>query len=342
MNTTMETRREDTATAPQVMEAIVHDRFGGPEVLEQRTIPVPEPGPNEVLVRVRAAGVDRGVWHLVAGMPYLVRLMGYGVRRPKRPTPGLDLAGTVVAVGDGVDEFAAGDEVMGVGNGSFAEYAVADAGKLVRRPDGLAPELAAAVPVSGITALQAVRDVAAVGRGQRVLVTGASGGVGSYAVQLARTAGAVVTGVASTGKLDLVRSLGAAHVVDYQVEDFTESGQLYDAIIDTGGHTPLRRLRRALASDGTLVIVGSETGRRFIGGVDRQLRAVLWSPFIGQTMTTFVAGEGAEQLQQVVDEIVAGNVRPAVERTYPLVDAATALADLLAGRVPGKAVLTVR
>ena len=246
-------------------------------------------GDDEVLVRVHAAGVDQGVWHVMAGLPYPIRLAGYGIRAPKNPVPGADLAGVVEAVGKDVTRFQPGDEVFGIGKGSFAEYARAREDKLAPKPANLSFEQAAAVAISGLTALQGLRDHGNVRPGQKVLIIGASGGVGTYAVQMAKAFGAEVTGVCSTAKVDLVRSIGADHVIDYTREDFAEGKQRYDVILDIGGNSSLSRLRRALTPKGTLVIVGGETGGRWLGGFDRQLRARLLSPFVGQTLTTFIS-----------------------------------------------------
>ena len=279
---TAETTMTETADdRPTTMRAIRQERFGtvAAEVFSMATTEIPTPGADEVLVRVHAAGVDRGVWHLMAGLPYAVRAAGFGIRAPKTPTPGMDLSGTVVSVGADVDGFAPGDDVYGIGNGAYAEYAVAPAEKLAHKPDHLDHTQAAVLAISGLTALQAVRDQASVQPGQKVLVVGASGGVGSYAVQIAKAFGAEVTGVASSSKLDLVRGLGADHVVDYTASDFTDTDDRYDAIIDTGGNRRLRDLRRILTDDGTLVIVGGEGGGKWLGGTDRQLRAMALSPF---------------------------------------------------------------
>jgi len=322
------------------MQAIVQDTYGPTEVLELREVERPRIGPGEVLVRVHAAGVDRGVWHLMTGLPYPVRL-AYGLRVPKSPTPGMDLAGVVVAVGAGVTRFGPGDEVFGIGVGTFAEYARASEAKLVAKPEGLSFEQAAVVAISGATALQAVRDHGRVRPGQQVLVTGASGGVGSYAVQIAKVYGAEVTGVASSAKLDLVRSLGADHVLDYTREDFADGARRYDVVIDIGGNSSLRRLRRALTPSGTAVITGGETGGRWLGGYDRQLRGAVLSPFVGQRFTTFVNTEALEQLEALAGLLEAGQVVPAVDRSFPLAEAAKAIRYVQEGHARGKVVLTV-
>jgi NADPH:quinone reductase-like Zn-dependent oxidoreductase len=293
-----------------------------------------------VLVRVHAAGVDRGVWHLMTGLPYPVRL-AYGLRSPTSPTPGMDLAGVVEAVGADVTRFGPGDEVLGIGVGTFADYARAPEAKLVTKPAGLTFEQAAVVAISGATALQAVRDHGQVRPGQRVLVIGASGGVGSYAVQIAKAYGAEVTGVASGTKLDLVRSLGADHVVDYARDDFADGSRRYDVVVDIGGNSSLTRLRRSLTPTGTAVITGGETDGRWLGGYDRQLRASLLSPFVGQRLTTFVNKEALEHLLALVDLLESGQVVPAVDRAFPLAEAAKAVRYVEEGHARGKVVVTV-
>ena len=320
------------------MQAIVQRRYGPTEVLELCEIPRPEPGDREVLIRVHAAGVDRGVWHLMAGRPLLVR-PAFGIRAPKFPVPGMDLAGVVEAVGAKVTRFAPGDEVLGVGKGAFAEYATAPERKLVHKPAGLSFQQAGALGISGLTALQALRDHAQVQPGQHVLVVGASGGVGTYAVQVAKAFGAEVTGVCSTAKLDLVRSLGADHVVDYRRDDFAAGARRYDVIVDIGGNSPLSRLRRALTPAGTLVIVGGEGGGRWLGGLDRQLRAMLVSPFVGQKLTTFTSRGNAEDLAALTDLVENGQVTPTIDRTYALHEAPEAIRHLEAGHVRGKVVV---
>src|SRR5687768_13207060 len=282
-----------STTTPSRMRAIVQDAYGEADVLRLAEIDRPTIGDDEVLVRVHAAGVDQGAWHLMAGLPYPIRLAGFGLRAPKARVRGRELAGRVEAVGPAVTTVRPGDEVLGIGEGSFAEYAVAAADKLVARPAGVPVRQAAAIGVSGTTALQAVRDHGRIQPGQQVLVIGASGGVGSFAVQIAKAFGAVVTGVCSTDKVDLVRSLGADAVVDYRREDVTAGDRRFDVILDTGGNTPLRRLRRVLAPQGTLVIVGAETGGRWLGGLTRQLRAMLLNPFTSQRLGTFIATENA-------------------------------------------------
>ncbi|UZX01678.1 NAD(P)-dependent alcohol dehydrogenase [Arthrobacter sp. CDRTa11] len=323
------------------MKAIVQDIYGSADVLTLRDIDKPTAGDGEVLIRVRAAGVDQGVWHLMTGLPYLVRVFGYGLKKPKVPVRGRDVAGVVEAVGTGVTRFQPGDEVFGTCEGSFAEYATAKEGRLALKPANLTFEQAAAVPISGGTALQAVRDAGQVTPGQIVLVIGAAGGVGSFAVQLAKVFGAEVTGVCSGGKADLVRSLGADQVVDYTREDFAAAGQRYDVIIDTAGNRPLSVLRQTLAPEGTLVIVGGEGGGQLTGGFERSLGAALLTPFVGQKLKGLVAGENHQDLQYLASLIEAGTVRPAIDTVYPLAEAAAAIDYVHEGRARGKVVVSV-
>ena len=291
-------------------------------------------------MRVHAAGLDRGTWHLMTGKPYLQRPVT-GFRRPKNPVSGRDVAGIVIAVGSAVTKFNAGDEVFGVAPGSFAEYAVAREDKLARKPGNATFEQAAVVPVSALTALHAVCDVGRVKAGQRVLIIGASGGVGTYAVQLAKAFGAEVTGVASTAKLDLVRSLGADHVIDYTVEDFADGDNRFDLIIDIAGNPTLSRLRRALTPTGTVVLVGGEEGGNFSGGMDRSLRALALSLFVRHRLTMVISTERGSDLERLADLIEAGQVTPSLDRTYPLDQAPEAMRRLEAGDVRGKIAITI-
>ena len=328
------------AAAGGTMRAVVQDAYGSADVLRLTQVDRPEVAANEVLVSVVAAGLDRGTEHLLTGKPYAMRIMGMGFRKPKNRVPGLDGAGTVAAVGSAVTRFAVGDEVFGISRGSFAEYAVALEDKLSLKPANLTFEQAAVVPVSGLTALQALRDAGRVEAGQRVLVIGASGGVGSYAVQLAKAFGAEVTGVSRTAKLDLVRSLGADHVIDYTAQDFADGTNHYDLIIDTGGNSTIARLRRALTSRGTLVIVGGEDGGK-ITGMGRQLLALVISPFVRHRLTMQVPKENFRDIEVLTGMIEAGSVTPSIDRTYPLADAADALRHLAAGNVRGKVAITI-
>lgn len=330
-----------SAAGAGTMRAVVQDTYGGADTLRVERIARPAVGPDEVLVRVHAAGLDRGTWHLMTGKPYLMRVAGMGFRGPKVRVPGRDLSGTVASVGDAVTGFTVGEEVYGVGRGSFAEYAVARADKLARKPVNLTFEQAAVVPISAATALQALTDHGRVEPGQHVLVIGASGGVGSYAVQLATALGAQVTGVASTDKLDLVRSLGADHVIDYTREDFAGIGERFDLILDIGGNPSLSRLRRALTPTGTAVIVGGEHGGNLTGGMNRTLRALALSRFVGQRFANFINKERASDLDRLTGFIEAGQVIPSIDRTCPLERVPEAMRHLEAGLVRGKVAITV-
>jgi NADPH:quinone reductase-like Zn-dependent oxidoreductase len=328
-------------TGGQTMKAVVQDRYSpAPEDLFRvARIDRPTIGDGEVLVRVHAASVDRGTWHIMAGLPYPLRLAGFGVRRPKYANPGRCLAGTVEAVDAGVTGFAPDDAVYGTCNGSFAEYVTARADQLAPKPANLTFEQAAAAPISAVTALQGLRDRGRVEPGHKVLIVGASGGVGTFAVQIAKAFGAEVTGVCSTGKVDVVRSLGADHVLDYTDDDI--DGRRYDVVLDTGGHRSLRRLRRSLTPRGTLVIVGSETGGRWLGGFDRTIRALLLSPFVGQRLAPLASSENAADLIVLTGLIESGQVRSVVDRSYPLEEAAAAIRHLLDGKARGKVVVSV-
>src|SRR5215218_2155943 len=323
------------------MKAIVQDTYGSPDVLELRDIDIPEIKDEEVLVHVHAAGVGRDVWHVMAGLPYPIRLAGYGLRAPKNPVIGSDVAGVVQAVGKNVSTFQPGDEVFGIGKGSYAEYARAPEDKLAPKPENLTFEQAAVIAIMGSTALQTLRDQGKVRPGQEVLIIGASGGVGTYAVQIAKVLGAQVTGVCSTAKVEMVRSIGADHVIDYTQEDFAEGDKRYDLILDIGGNSTLSRLRRALASRGTLVIVGGETDERWLGGTDRQLRALTLSPFVGQKLGTFVSSENHEDMNVLKELIEAGKVTPIVDRIYPLSEVPEAIRYLEEGHTRGKVVITL-
>jgi NADPH:quinone reductase-like Zn-dependent oxidoreductase len=336
---------QPTRTTATTMRAITQDRYGGLDALRLADLERPVPADGEVLVRVHAAGLDRGVWHVMTGLPYLVRLVvpTMGLRRPKAPVRGMDLAGRVEAVGRGVTRFRPGDAVFGWSDtGSYAEYAAVPADHLAPKPARVGFEQAGAVPISGLAALQAVRDVGEVRPGQRVLVIGAAGGVGSFAVQLAKAFGAHVTGVGSAGQLDLVRSLGADDVVDYTRQDVTDGTRHWDVVVDTAGHRSLTRLRRALTPDGTLVIVGSEGRGRWMGGFDRQLRAVAVSRFVGRRLRMLSSTPRQDDLQTLADLIESGTVTPLIDRTYPLADTAQAMRHLVEGRGgAGKVVITV-
>ncbi|WP_409490310.1 NAD(P)-dependent alcohol dehydrogenase [Amycolatopsis sp. cmx-11-12] len=320
------------------MKAIVQNEYGTTDVLRLMDLPEPGAGPDGVVVQVRAAGVDPGVWHLMEGTPYLVRLMGFGVRRPKARVRGLDFAGIVHAVGENVTEFRPGDEVFGTCQGSFAEYALTTVDKIARKPGRLGFHEAAAVPISAFTALQALRDKGGITPRQKVLVIGAGGGVGSYAVQIAKAFGAEVDGVCSTGKVDLVRSLGADTVFDYTREDFTGG---YDVILDTAGNRSLTSLRKCLTPQGTLVIVGGEGDGKWIGPVGRNLRALLLGPFVKHKLRGLFSTENREDLEILRALIEEEKLTPVIDRIYSLAEVPEAIRYANEGHVRGKVVITV-
>jgi NADPH:quinone reductase-like Zn-dependent oxidoreductase len=320
------------------MRAIVQDVYGSADRLRLSEIEKPTIEADEVLVQVQAAGVDRGTCHLMRGEPYLMRILGFGFRGPKNRVPGLDVAGTVVRVGADVTRFRVGDEVFGISRGSFAEYAAAREDKLASKSVRLSFEQAAVIAVSGLAALQGLR-AGRIEAGQRVLIIGASGGVGTYAVQLAKAFGAKVTGVASTAKVELVRSIGADQVIDYTREDFADGRQQYDLIIDIGGNSPLSRLRRALTSRGTLVITGGE-GAKWTG-VGRQIRALMLSPLVRQRLTMYISTHRRADLETLRQHVEAGHVTPTVGRTYTLAQVPEAIRHLESGRAEGKIAITV-
>lgn len=322
------------------MKAVVHHRYGGPDVLEYVDVDVPAVGDGDVLVRVRAAALHPGDHFLLTGTPYVVRL-AFGLRRPRHAIPGRDLAGTVEDVGRDVRGVAPGDEVIGWSTtGTLAEYVCAPAGQFARKPPRLSMPQAAALPTSGLTALQALLDVASVQPGDRVLITGASGGVGSFAVQIAKALGAEVTGVCSTGNVDLVRSLGADHVIDYTRTDFTTTGHRYDVILDNVEAQPLSDTRRALTPEGTL-IPNSGEGGRWIGPLGRIARARARSAFTHQRLRPFLSRENRLDLAELADLADAGELTPVIERTYPLPQAATAMERVATRHARGKVVITV-
>jgi NADPH:quinone reductase-like Zn-dependent oxidoreductase len=323
------------------MNAIVQDKYGSADVLEFRDVEKPQPGDDEVLIRVHAAGLDPGVWHLMTGLPYLVRAMGFGFRKPKIRIRGVDAAGTVEAAGKNVIRLKQGDQVYGTCDGSFAEYACAKAERFAPKPANLTFEQAAAVPISGMTALNGLRDAGKLQPGQKVLIIGAAGGVGTYAVQLAKAFGAAVTGVCSTSKANLVRALGADEVIDYTREDFTDGTRQFDLILDTAGRRPLSQLRRALTPQGTLVIVGGEGGDRWLGGFQRQIFAPLSSLFTEQKLLGLISKERKQDLLTLRDLIEAGKLTPVIDRTFPLREAPQAIRYLEQGHARGKVVLTV-
>jgi NADPH:quinone reductase-like Zn-dependent oxidoreductase len=330
---------EATATPTDTMRAITQTRYGNSEVLRLAQVPHPVVRDGQVLIRVHAAGLDRGTEHLMTGKPYAVRLAS-GLRRPRNPVPGRDVAGTVVEVGATVTRFSPGDQVYGVAPGSFAEFAVTGENRLAHKPANLSFAEASVIPISAGTALQALTDAGKVQPGQSVLITGASGGVGSYAVQLAASLGADVTGVCSSAKLDHVAALGAHHVIDYRREDWTDGTRRYDLILDIAGNPPVSRLRRALTPRGTAVFVGGESSG-VITGMRRQVGGALLSPFIGQRLVLLLARERSTDYERLARLVESGQLMPALDRCYPLERAAYAVRRLENGAIRGKVAITM-
>jgi NADPH:quinone reductase-like Zn-dependent oxidoreductase len=335
------------------MKAIVQERYGAPEVLELREVDTPAVGDDEVLVRVRAASVHADVWHAVRGVPFVLRIMGSGLRRPRNPVPGTDLAGQVEAVGGNVTRFRPGDEVFGQtvganlwGNGgTYAEYAAVAEARLEAKPANLSFEHAAVVPTSGPIAVQGLRDEGRLRHGQRVLINGAGGAVGTFAVQLAKAYGADVTAVDGTEKLDPLRSIGADQVVDYSREDFTRTGERYDLILDIPGNHPWSELRRALTRDGTYVLIGHDqygrAGRRWIGSLGRFAKLIVLSPFTSQVHPFRGAKDPGDRLLVMKELIEAGKITPVIDRAFPLSEASAAIRYLESGQAFGKVVITM-
>ena len=319
------------------MQAIVQDSYGSTEVLQSRDIAVPEIGANEVLVRVHAASIHVGDWILMTGSPFVMRL-ATGLRKPKNPVPGTDIAGTVEAVGEAVTHLRPGDDVFGWCEGAFAEFARASEDHLIKKPASLTFEQAAAIGVSASTALQLLRDTGEVQPGQKVLINGASGGVGTFAVQIAKALGAEVTGVTSTRNVELVRSLGADHVIDYTREDFTEAGPRYDLILDNVGNHSMAQTRRALVPTGTLI---SNGGGHEDGKLGRTIRAMFASMVVRQQATPTVKTQNRDDLVALKDLVEAGKVTPVIDRTYPLIEAPAAIGHVAAGHARGTVVMTV-
>ncbi|HEX6257388.1 MAG TPA: NAD(P)-dependent alcohol dehydrogenase [Euzebyales bacterium] len=322
------------------MKAVLQHRYGTPDVLELIDVSVPDVGDDQILIRVRAAAVHPGDLLLMEGRPLLMRLL-FGLRRPRRATPGYDFAGIVEAVGADVDQVRPGDEVYGQGDGSCAEYTTAVQDAVAPKPADLTFEQAAAVPMSGLTALHALRDTAQVQPGQRIVINGASGGVGIYAVQIGKALGAHVTGICSTRNVELVRRLGADEVVDYTQQDFTRTGARYDVILDNVANHSLSQLRRALTAEGTLVPNNGTSGGRWLGPLPRMVRALAWSPFVSQRMRLFVSEPSRADLAALTEMVENGQVRPVIDRTFPLTEAAEAFAYLAQGHARGKVVVTV-
>ena len=323
------------------MKAIVQDTYGAPEVLELRDIDTPAVGDDEVLVRVRAAAVNPADWAIMGGLPYIARPVYGGLRKPKNRVRGTDVAGEVEAVGTSVTRFRPGDAVFGWCTGAFAEYASVSDDALEPTPANLTLEHAAAAPLAGFVALQALRDQGKVRAGQKILVNGASGGIGTFAVQIAKSFGADVTGVCSTRNVDLVRSIGADHVIDYTREDFTQTGQRYDFILDNVGNHSLSDLRRALTAAGTLVPNSGGFDNRWFASLGRVVSALVVSPFVSQTLRPFVVSPKHADLVVLKDLMEAGKVTPVIDRTYPLSEVSQALGYVGGGHARGKVVITV-
>ena len=324
------------------MKAIVQQRFGPPDVLQLVDTDLPQVGADDVLVRVHAAALNPYDWHMLRGDPLIARLMGgVGLTKPKTRVAGIDAAGRVEAVGANVRGLQHGDEVFGFCPGAFAEYARAEADKVVPKPASLTFEQAAAVPMAASTALRGIRDVGAVQAGHRVLVNGAAGGVGTYAVQIAAALGANVTGVCSTGNVELVRSLGATDVIDYTTEDFTDTPAHYDVILDNVGNRPLNRLRKVLTPTGTLVLNAGGSPGRVVGAVGSIVRAVAVNGFVRQRLRPLPTKQSREELLTLTGLIEDGKLTPVVDRTYPLADTAEGLRHIERGHARGKVVITV-
>lgn len=321
------------------MKAVTQNRYGEPGVLKLELVAMPQPGEGEVLVRVEAASLHRGDAHLLHGTPYPIRL-GYGLRRPRHRIPGMDVAGVIEAVGGGVTGLDPGDEVFGFCHGALAEFACAEQRCFAPKPGNVTFAQAAAVPVSGIAALQALRDHGRIEAGQKLLVVGASGGVGTFAVQLGKVFGAHVTGVCGTSSMELVRSLGADQVIDYTLDDFTRTGLRYDLIVDMAGTRPLRACRRALTYRGTYVAVGGPSGQ-WLTGLDRPLKALVLTPFVPQRLRPMISRENLDDLLELKVFIEAGTLAPVVSRHFTLAEAPTALAFVERGHTGGKVVVTI-
>jgi NADPH:quinone reductase-like Zn-dependent oxidoreductase len=322
------------------MKAIVQDEYGPPEVLQVSDVARPTPADDQLLVRVRAASVGAWDWHDVRGDPLVMRLTGMGLRKPKRPVLGKDMAGEVVAVGHKVSRFKPGDAVYGECGETFADYTLAEEDDLARAPSSLSFVEAAAVPIAGATALLGLRDQAQLQAGEKVLIVGAAGGVGTFAVQIATSMGAQVTGVCSTESTELVRSLGADHVIDYTTEDFFDRGERYDVVFQIAGNASAWACRQALTSKGRLILCSGDGGGRVFGPIARIAAAMLLSPFIGQKVRVYVAKAGTENLDALTEMIDRGDVAPVIDATFPLGDAAEAVRRFGHGHGPGKIVLT--
>jgi NADPH:quinone reductase-like Zn-dependent oxidoreductase len=325
------------------MKAILYHEYGTADVLHLEETAKPHPNDDQIVVKVRAAAVNPLDWHLMRGSPYAMRLMGTGVRKPKDPRLGADVAGVVETVGKNVKQFKPGDEVFGTSGGAFAEYALMGGSKAALKPANVSFAEAAAVPVAALTALQGLRDSGRLRAGQKVLINGASGGVGTYAVQIAKSMGAEVTGVCSTRNLELVRSLGADHVIDYTKEDYTAGAQRYDLILDTVGNRPLSTARRVMGPKGIFVGIGGggpEDGG-LIGPLTTPIKMFFYSPFVSQHFLTFYADIEPKDLKMLADLMAAGKVKSVIDRTYPLNEVPAAIRYVEEGHARGKVIITV-
>ncbi|MGC9997416.1 MAG: NAD(P)-dependent alcohol dehydrogenase [Terriglobia bacterium] len=322
------------------MKAIVYDKYGSPEVLKCEEVEKPTPGSGEVLIKVQAASVNPYDWHFMRGLPYFVRLLA-GIATPKERRLGVDGAGYVEAVGRNVAQFKAGDAVFGTCRGAFAEYACAPERTLARKPDNVTFEQAATVPIAGLTALQGLRDKGNIQAGVKVLINGAAGGVGTFAVPIAKSFGAEVTGVCSTRNVEMVRSIGADEVIDYTRQDFTRLGRRYDLLFDCIGNHSLRECRRVMNRKGIFIGVGGATGRWMFGLFVRVIASLFLSPFLNQKFVTFMAKPNSEDLAAIVELMAAGKLTPVIDRRYGLNDVPEAIRYLEAGHARGKVVITV-
>src|SRR6266850_4980042 len=337
-------RQEPIETGEPHMKAVVYTDYGSPDVLEIRDIKKPVPNDDQVLIKIRAASINPLDWHFMEGTPYIMRALGVGLRKPKDPRLGVDMAGQVEAVGKNVTQFKPGDEVFGGRDGAFAEYVCARADRAVAlKPAGLTFEQAAAINIAGITALQAVRDKGKVQAGQKVLINGASGGVGTFAVQIAKSYGADVTGVCSARNTELVQSLGADHVIDYTKDDFTKGDQHYDVVIDNVANHSLSESRRVLTPNGIYVMVGggSANEQGFVGALGKALNAAIYSRFIKQKMGMMMAQPSTKDLTLLAEMVESGKLKPVIDRTYKLSEVTEAIRYLEEGHARGKVVITV-
>lgn len=322
------------------MKAITYTEYGPPDVLRLTEVERPAPKDDEVLIRIRAASVNPREWHFMRGVPYLMRIAS-GLRKPKETRLGVDVAGQVETVGRNVTQFVQGDEVFGVCKGSLAEYGCASEDHLVLKPANMSFEQAAAVPTAALTALQALRDRGKIQPGQKVLINGAAGGVGTFAVQIAKVYGADVTGVCSTRNVEMVRAIGASQVIDYTRDDFTKDGKRYDLIFDLIGNHSLRVLTRALTKEGTLLLVGSNDTGRWLGPLKGLLEAVVRSPFVRQKLLLALTRSSKEDLIVMQEFLAAGKVIPVIDRCYPLSGVPEAMRYLEEGHARGKVVITL-